>query len=283
MRVFRIIVVIVFAACLGLYAGTGIREKLQNQSEEPKLYAGQEILELSTEDPPEKMLEGLTASDAEDGDLTDSILISGTSHFVGKGELHVTYVVFDSDNHSASLTRKVRYTDYRPPEFALTQPLIFQKNASADLLEYVQAADVLDGDITERVKVAEDSLDTTSPGVYPVTFEVTNSCGDRAAVTVNAVVRDADPAGSITLTDSLIYLDRGGEFQPGDYVSAVTTSSGQTLQTEGLQIYEDGYFLTNISANGTVNTAEPGCYQVEYTYRTSRSEGSAWLTVMVRE
>ena len=152
-----------------------------------------------------------------------------------------------------------------------------------DLLEYVQAADVLDGDITERVKVAEDSLDTTSPGVYPVTFEVTNSCGDRAAVTVNAVVRDADPAGSITLTDSLIYLDRGGEFQPGDYVSAVTTSSGQTLQTEGLQIYEDGYFLTNISANGTVNTAEPGCYQVEYTYRTSRSEGSAWLTVMVRE
>ena len=73
MRVFRIIVVIVFAACLGLYAGTGIREKLQNQSEEPKLYARQEILELSTEDPPEKMLEGLTASDAEDGDLTDSI------------------------------------------------------------------------------------------------------------------------------------------------------------------------------------------------------------------
>ena len=31
------------------------------------------------------MLEGLTASDAEDGDLTDSILISGTSHFVEKG------------------------------------------------------------------------------------------------------------------------------------------------------------------------------------------------------
>ena len=80
-----------------------------------------------------------------------------------------------------------------------------------------------------------------------------------------------------------VFRVRGGEFQPGDYVSAVTTSSGQTLQTEGLQIYEDGYFLTNISANGTVNTAEPGCYQVEYTYRTSRSEGSAWLTVMVRE
>ena len=67
------------------------------------------------------------------------------------------------------------------------------------------------------------------------------------------------------------------------YVSAVTTSSGQTLQTEGLQIYEDGYFLTNISANGTVNTAEGGLLSGEYTYRTSRSEGSAWLTVMVRE
>ena len=76
--------VIVFAACLGLYAGTGIEKKLQNQSEGPKLYAGQEILELSTEDPPEKMLEGLTASDAEDGDLTDSILISRYLPFCGK-------------------------------------------------------------------------------------------------------------------------------------------------------------------------------------------------------
>lgn len=283
MRVFRVIVIIIFVACLGLYAGTGVREKIRNDGSAPEIHTDREVLELSVSDPPEKLLEGLTAGDEEDGDLTDSIMVSGTSYFVEKGEATVTYVVFDSDNKSGTLRRDIHYTDYCSPEFFLTQPLVFPVNSSEDFLDYVQASDVLDGDITDKVRMSGTTIDTTTAGVYPITLEVTNSCGDRALVNTNVVIRDTNISGSIALTNYLVYTDRGSQFDPGTYVDYVTISDGSRLETEGLEIYENGYFLTDIHVSGEVNTENPGSYQLEYTYSTSRSQGSAWLTVVVRE
>ena len=283
MRVFRVIIIIIFVACLGLYAGTGVREKIRNDGSAPVIHSDRDVLELSVSDPPEKLLEGLTADDEEDGDLTDSIMVSGTSYFTEKGEAAVTYVVFDSDNKSGTLRRNIHYTDYRSPEFSLTQPLVFPVNSSEDFLDYVQASDVLDGDITDKVRMSGTAIDTTAAGVYPITLEVTNSFGDRAQVDTNVVIRDTNISGSIALTNYLVYIDRGSQFDPGNYVDYITISDGSRLETEGLEIYENGYFLTDIQVSGEVNTENPGSYQVEYTYSTSRSQGSAWLTVVVRE
>lgn len=283
MRVFRVIIIIIFVACLGLYAGTGVREKIRNDGSAPVIHSDRDVLELSVSDPPEKLLEGLTADDEEDGDLTDSIMVSGTSYFTEKGEAAVTYVVFDSDNKSGTLRRNIHYTDYRSPEFSLTQPLVFPVNSSEDFLDYVQASDVLDGDITDKVRMSGTAIDTTKAGVYPITLEVTNSFGDRAQADTNVVIRDTNISGSIALTNYLVYIDRGSQFDPGNYVDYITISDGSRLETEGLEIYENGYFLTDIQVSGEVNTENPGSYQVEYTYSTSRSQGSAWLTVVVRE
>lgn len=283
MRIFRTIVIIIFAACVGLYAGTGIWDKYKNDKTKPEIHTDEVVLDLSVSDPPEKLLEGLKAMDEKDGDLTDSIMVSGTSYFIEKGEVTVTYVVFDSDNNFGTLNRKVKYTDYHSPEFSLTQPLIFSRNTNTSILDYVNASDQLDGDITDKVKMSGSNIDMTTAGVYPITLEVTNSYGDRAEVDTNVVIRDSNPAGSITLNASLVYIDKNSEFDAGDYVQSVISSSGEQLQTEGLQIYDGGSPLTEINVDGTVDTAAPGCYQLEYTYRTSRSEGSAWLTVVVRE
>lgn len=283
MRIFRTIVIIIFAACVGLYAGTGIWDKYKNDKTKPEIYTNEAVLDLSVSDPPEKLLEGLSAVDEKDGDLTDSIMVSGTSYFIEKGEVTVTYVVFDNDNNFGSLSRKVKFTDYHSPEFTLTQPLVFLENSSASVLDYVQAVDQLDGDITDKVKLSDGDIDMTKAGVYPITLEVTNSYGDRSEVETNVVVRDSNPPGSILLNTSLVYIDRNSEFDAGDYVQSVISSNGETLQTEGLKIYDGGSPLTEINVNGAVDTSTPGCYQLEYTYRTSRSEGSAWLTAVVRE
>ncbi len=283
MRVFRVIVIIIFAACLGMYTGTGVWEKIRNGGSAPEIQTDREVLELSVSDSSEKLLEGLTAEDEEDGDLTDSIMVSGTSYFVEKGVATVTYVVFDSDNKSGTLRRNIHYTDYRSPEFSLTQPLIFSVNSSEDVLDYVQASDVLDGDITDKVRMSEGSVDTATAGVYPITLEVTNSFGDRVQVDTNVVIRDTNGSGSIALTSYLVYIDKGSQFDPGNYVDYITISDGSRLETEGLEIYYDGYFLTDIQVSGDVNTESSGSYQVEYTYSTSNSQGSAWLTVVVRE
>lgn len=282
MRLFRSIVIIVFASCLALFAGTSIRDKYKNDKTIPAIYTDEVVLEISVSDPPEKLLEGLTAMDEKDGDLTDSIMVSGTSYFAEKGEVTVTYAVFDSDNNFGSLSRKVKYTDYRSPEFSLTQPLIFTRNTSASFLSYIQAEDLLDGDITDKVKLSG-NYDVTTAGVYPITLEVTNSYGDRAEVETNVVIQDSGLSGSIMLKDYLVYIDKGSEFNPGDYVQWVTSSSGEQFQTDGLQVLDEGNLLCEINVDGEVDSGTPGCYQLEYTFKTSRSEGSAWLTVVVRE
>lgn len=283
MRIFRSIVIVVFAVCLGLFVGTDIWDKYKNDKTIPEIHTDEVLLDLSVSDPPEKLLKGLTAVDEKDGDITDSIMVSGTSYFIEKGIINVTYVVFDSDNNFGSLSRKVKYTDYHSPEFSLSQPLIFTRNTNVSVLDYVRADDQLDGDITDKIKMSGNNIDMATAGVYPITLEVTNSYGDRAEIDTNVVIQDSNPAGSITLNAYLVYVDRDSEFDAGNYIQSVISSSGEQLQTEGLQIYDGGSPLTEINVNGTVDTGTPGCYQLEYTYRTSRSEGSAWLTVVVRE
>lgn len=284
MRIFRLIVIIVFVTCLGLSVGTGIWDKCRNDKTIPEIHTDEVVLNLSVSDPPEKLLEGLTAMDEKDGDITDSIMVSGTSYFLEKGEITVKYVVFDSDNNFGSLSRKVKYTDYHSPEFSLSQPLIFTRNTNnVSILDHVQAVDQLDGDITDKIKMSGNGIDVKSAGVYPITLEVTNSYGDRTEVETNVVVQDSGLSGSIILSDYLIYIDRDSEFEAGDYVESVISSGKEQLKTEGLQVYDGNSPICDINVNGDVDTAIPGCYQLEYTFKTSRSEGSAWLTVVVRE
>lgn len=58
------------------------------------------------------LLAGVTATDAEDGDVTASLLVEGISGRNDDGTVQVTYAAFDSNHHVTKATRAVRYTDY---------------------------------------------------------------------------------------------------------------------------------------------------------------------------
>lgn len=283
MRFFQTIVIAVFVVCLGMFVGTNIWDNYRNDTTKPEIHTDEVVLEVSVSDPPEKLLEGLTAVDEKDGDITDSIMVSGTSYFIEKGEATVKYVVFDSDNNFCELSRKVKFTDYHSPEFSLKAPLIFNRNSNVSVLDYVEATDQLDGDITDKVKISSGYVDFTTAGTYPITLEVTNSYGDRAEVEIKVIIKDSVSQAGIKLTDYLIYVDKDSKFDAGNYVDSIVSSGGEKMETQGLTVYDKGAYLCDIHVSGEVNTGEPGCYQLEYTYQTSRSEGFACLTVVVRE
>lgn len=283
MRIFRKLVIIIFVISLALFIGIGLWDKVTNDKTIPEIYTDEVYLEMSVNDPSEKLLEGLTAMDEKDGDLTNAIMVQGTSHFVEKGEVTVKYVVFDRDNNFAELSRKVKYTDYRSPEFTLIEPLEFTRNRNVSIQDYVKATDLLDGDITSKVKISGTSVDLTTSGVYPISLEVTNSYGDRAIVETNVVVRDSGSVSRILLTDYLVYVDKDSTFDAADYVDSIISSSGEKLQVEGMNVYDSGAVVCSIHTTGEVDTSTPGCYQLEYSYQTSRSNGFAYLTVVVRE
>ncbi|EUJ47991.1 immunoglobulin-like domain-containing protein, partial [Listeria rocourtiae] len=52
----------------------------------------------------------------------------------------------------------------------------------------VSASDLKDGDITSDVKVVENKVDNMKPGVYEVTYQVTNSVGESTSKTIQVQV-----------------------------------------------------------------------------------------------
>ena len=72
---------------------------------------------METGDSEERLLEGVTAYDGKDGDLTSKVFVESISNFVEPGVSNVTYVVYDADRHAAKASRKVVYLDYTPPRF----------------------------------------------------------------------------------------------------------------------------------------------------------------------
>lgn len=272
MRILRIAAVVLFAACLLLNIWATARYNAGIDYEGPVLACDSEILEVSTQEGEDALMRGVTATDAQDGDLTDRILIGSASYFVEPGVFDVEYVVFDSHRNSATLTRRVVYTDYVGPQFRVLAPLVFSRGENIRYLNYVTAYDVLDGDITDKIKVKASNVSNYTAGTYPVLLEVTNSHGDTAEVELNVVVLEGKTGGpKITLGGYTAYVEAGAVFNPYDLIQSVMDSDGNSVAKNQVNVL------------GTVDTEVPGSYQLIYSYSDSTGEGRTYLTVVVTE
>lgn len=273
MKYLRIAVIVLFIAGLGLYGAARIREQQRRDPDQPVLTSDREVLEIPCDYQESQLLEGMTATDGTDGDLTEQIILGGLSKFVAEGECSASYVVFDSSNQAAKLTRRVRFTDYQPPEFTLSGPLVFQEGDSGSAVDRVGASDMLDGDISDMVKLLESSVDYQKAGDYQIRVEVSNSFGDvqEASLPVHIVEKSGDQL-TIQLTQNLIYLRQGEEFSPYSCLSGLTDSSGNPLD------------LSLVQAESSVDTGNAGRYEVHYQANDGAGAyGETWLTVIVRQ
>lgn len=271
MRYLQIVTVILFVLSL-LFAGWANARYYGNRNTDyPTLTNSLEQVEISVSDPPEAMLQGLQASDKTDGDLTDQILVASVSHFLEPGTVSVRYVVFDSHNNSATLTRRVHYTDYTPPVFSMDKAPIYTVGESFDLLDHIRVTDAIDGDITDRVRVISNMVNNYSVGQYPVILEVTNSCGDRAQLSL--WVRYQSKPGNVTvnLHQYVLYLEQGEPFSPVDWVASVFDKNRNPLGEE------------NVEIQGNLDINTPGTYQLVYSYDDGTMTGQSALTVIVTE
>lgn len=127
----------------------------------------------------EDFLKGVEADDAEDGSVTDSILIEGISEFTPERTRIITYAAFDSDNNVTKFEREISYSDYTPPVITSNGITVFPIGTrTADFLAQFEATDSVDGDISESISIQNDSFKTNVKGVQQVTLGVMNSCGD---------------------------------------------------------------------------------------------------------
>lgn len=273
MKGIRAVIIIIFLAAAGIYGVAVYQENRENDPNRPNITSEEERIVVPCSYTEEDILAGLSAWDEEDGDLTGEILLGDLSRFVAPGVCRATYVVFDSANQAATLTREVEFEGYRSPQFTLTAPLVFKEGESGNAVSHVGATDLLDGDISDQVKMTDNDISYLRTGDYTMTVEVSNRFGDFAdAVFPVHVVEKETQELTIGLSANLVYVEKDSVFSADGYVTEVRMGDG----TEAAD--------PEITAESGVNTAVPGCYEVKYTAEDSEGrQGLVWMIVIVEE
>ena len=242
----------------------------------PEITFDSEVLEVSVAVTEEELLNGVTAADKKDGDVTDTIIIESISKMLGDHERIVTYAAFDKDNHVGKAQSKIRYTDYTSPRFSLDGPLeAGTMNAEmSDILAPLHATDCIDGDLTSQIVVIDTEITSMSADAMTAQYEVqvTNSCGD--VTTLKLPVRmQMNTSGSfaeIKLSEYLAYRKVGEAVDPAAFVVSAS-AGGQEYGVGGVQI------------NSNLDTSMPGVYTVTYTLSVEGNSTSTDLIIVVEE
>lgn len=196
---------------------------------------------------------GFTATDACDGDLTGAVSV--TIEMVGKGagitapgSYAVVYIVEDAAGNEAVETRALEVVDTTPPVITLLGAATMNVECGSAFTDPgATANDACDG--TLPVTVGGDTVDTTQPGVYVITYDAEDGKGNEAVrVTRQVTVRDTTNP-------------------------VVTLNGAATVQVECGSVFSDPGATANDNCDGalpatpdrTVDTAAPGVTTITYT------------------
>lgn len=275
MRNLRIIVVSVFLLISVAFCALFAYDRLMLDHEAPLIVCDGQPLYVSVNATDRELCAGLTATDNIDGDISDRIIVRKVSQLVSSSSATVSYVVFDSSSNICTYNRYVNYIDYRTPVFALNEALIYNVDADASLDGFLTATDVMDGDITNRIRINAGNFTNTTEGNYPLHISVTNSLGDTATVDLVVQVRNITTRHPvIRLENYLIYLDKGAELTEealrSHIVLARETQGGDEIDPERVEILSE------------VDSSQRGSYHVYYSYTNAQNlTYTAILTVVV--
>lgn len=286
MKRFRILWLAVLAAVTAafvLYQGI---QALSAQDGGPQFTVDGAALEISVQDGPEALLQGISAQDGKDGDVTGSILVEKLSDLYDGSRRLATYAAFDSDDNVVKTSREIVYTDYTSPRFSLTHALRWKTGETLNLTQLVQASDTLDGDLTGKVKVrTEATISSRTAGVYPISFSVTNSAGDTQTLDTQLEIYDPQTnEAALELTDYLVYW-AGEEIDYRSYLQSVTAGgvkySFQPGSQTGTSAGGGALSRSEISVRSQLDTSQAGVYPVYLTYQDGSYQGTTLLLVVV--
>lgn len=246
---------------MGAFLGYQALDAMRTDTRPPEIRMDGTVPSVSVKDPKSAMTAGITATDWEDGDVTESLVVENITLLSSDGTVSVSYAAFDAAGNVAKGQREMKYADYRSPRFTLKQPLIYRQGQNFDVLANIGAEDLLDGDIQHRVRatvLGEGNLSQT--GTHVVRFQVTNSLGDTHIqnLPVEIIAEDLYDA-DMELTSYLVYLPRGSAFAPESYLKSFVRQGRRMDLTGGLPA------RYSLQTKGQVQTQNPGTYSVEYT------------------
>ena len=258
MKRINILLVVLIILCLGGFYGYRVMDSMKTDTVAPEIQMEEKTPRISVKDPEKILLRGVTATDDQDGDVTDSLVVENVTLLDKTGRLMVSYAAFDKAGNVTKAQREAMYKDYESPKFTMEEPLLFRSGTSFDILSVVGAEDVIEGDIQHRVRAtALEEGSIAELGLHKVGFRVTNSLGDSVSQIFYVEVYDPSVyQATLTLNKYLVYLPVGASFNPTQYLKEFTLG----MQSDFLNgTLPEGYSL---ETEGRVYTSEPGTYSV---------------------
>ncbi len=203
---------------------------------------------------------GYAASDNYNGDLTDAVQIDGAVDPSVPGSYILTYSVSDESGNQARISRTVVYVDVTVPVITLTGDAEMELDNGAVYEEPgFSATDDCDGDVTGLVTV-EGTVDSGTPGVYVLTYTVTDAGGNTATVQRSVTVKDLTPPELTLAGESVISLTIGNSFADPGYTALDNSDgdlTGQVQITSDLNVYLPGTYTVRYTVTDAAgNTAE---------------------------
>lgn len=129
------------------------------------------------------------AYDNEDGDITNKLqVVTNNVNTKQPGKYSVVYKVLDSSNEVATKTIYVTVKENTAPEIS-AKDIELEENTEYDPKKDVKATDKEDGDITNNIKVKENTVNTKTPGTYKVVYEVKDSLGKITTKEIKVTVK----------------------------------------------------------------------------------------------
>ncbi len=202
--------------------------------------------------------QGATATDPEDGDITENIIIDSSNvNNSTVGSYNVTYNVSDSESLAATqVIRVVNVVDPASQPPAIT--LIGSENINLTIDEpYIElgatAQDPEDGNISADIVIDNSTVDTSVTGIYTVTYNVSDSQGLSAEQVIRTVTVQASQNEAPTISLN------------GPVSTTLNLNDNYTELGATASDPEDGDISNDIVVDSsTVDTSIVGTYTVTY-------------------
>ena len=184
--------------------------------------------------------------------------LTGTNNVYG-------YTLSEAPDVSITTSKSV-VTNAKPTIIAQDKTL--EENDEFDPKKDVTANDSEDGDLTSKIEITENTVNTSIAGEYKVTYKVTDSANQTVTKTIKVNVKLNNPP---VITANDITLTINDEFDPKKDVTANDPEDGDL--TNSIEV------ITN-----TVDTTTKGTYKVVYKVTDYKNKSTTKeISVVVKE
>ena len=146
--------------------------------------------------------DNVCANDPEDGDLTSKIVVTeNTVNTTKAGTYKVTYSVTDSKNATTTKTITVTVKENTAPVITASDKTL-KVGDKFNAKDNVYANDLEDGDLTSKIVVTENTVNTTKAGTYKVIYSVTDSKNKTTTKEIKVIVEEVNQDEEIDIDDN---------------------------------------------------------------------------------